>query len=50
MTDALPPQGQRAVRRSIPLHVWMLGAFALGLGAGLIVNFTAGPDASWVWP
>jgi DAACS family dicarboxylate/amino acid:cation (Na+ or H+) symporter len=48
MTDALPPQGQKAARRSIPLHVWMLGAFALGLGAGLIVNFTAGPDASWV--
>ncbi|MDP8916428.1 MAG: dicarboxylate/amino acid:cation symporter [Pseudomonadota bacterium] len=26
----------------------MLGAFVVGLAAGLIVNFTAGPDAPWV--
>jgi len=48
MSDLIPPRGEAAVRRSVPLHVWMLGAFVFGLTAGLLVNFTAGPDAPWV--
>ena len=34
--------------RSLPLHFWMLVGFVVGLGAGLVVNVTAGPDAAWV--
>lgn len=32
----------------VPLHVWMLAGFAIGLGAGLWVHVQVGPDAPWV--
>ena len=32
----------------IALHVWMLLGFVVGLGGGLLVNLTVGPDAAWV--
>lgn len=49
MTDAadIPPEGQAAIRRKIPLHVWMLAGFVLGLAAGLIVYAMPGEPA-WV--
>ncbi|HEX6861151.1 MAG TPA: dicarboxylate/amino acid:cation symporter [Caulobacteraceae bacterium] len=34
--------------RSIPLHMWILTGFVVGLALGLAVNMTAGPDAPWV--
>jgi Na+/H+-dicarboxylate symporter len=40
MTDTTP--------RAVPLHVKMLIGFAIGLGAGMVVHFTAGADAPWV--
>ncbi len=35
-------------KRSVPLHVLMLAGFVIGLGAGLAVNLTIGPDAGWI--
>lgn len=35
-------------KRGIPLHVWMLAGFAIGLAGGLWVNLQVGPDAAWV--
>src|SRR5690606_16258598 len=35
-------------RRHVALHTWMLLGFLVGLGAGLAVNLTVGPDTGWV--
>jgi DAACS family dicarboxylate/amino acid:cation (Na+ or H+) symporter len=43
----LPPQGRQEIRRKIPLHVLMLGGFALGLVAGLLV-YAAPGEPAWV--
>ncbi|CAN7486299.1 dicarboxylate/amino acid:cation symporter [Phenylobacterium sp. LjRoot219] len=34
--------------RALPLQLQMLVGFLVGLGVGLVVNLTAGPDAAWV--
>lgn len=34
--------------RGLPLHVWMLIGFVVGLTAGMIVHLTQGADAAWV--
>jgi len=35
-------------KRGLPLHVWMLVGFLLGLTLGMIVHVTQGADALWV--
>ena len=35
-------------RKGIPLHVWMLLGFLVGLGAGLYVNLYIGAETPWV--
>jgi DAACS family dicarboxylate/amino acid:cation (Na+ or H+) symporter len=46
-TADIPPEGRAAVRAKLPLHVLMLGGFALGLAGGLIVYALPGEPA-WV--
>jgi Na+/H+-dicarboxylate symporter len=36
------------VKRGIPLHVWMLAGFAIGLAAGLWVHVQVGAETPWV--
>jgi DAACS family dicarboxylate/amino acid:cation (Na+ or H+) symporter len=38
----------KGAKPGIPLHWLMLMGFAIGLGAGLWVNLSVGPDAAWV--
>jgi Na+/H+-dicarboxylate symporter len=35
-------------KRGVPLHVWMLAGFAIGLAGGLWVHLQAGAEAPWV--
>src|SRR5262245_47480021 len=35
-------------KKGIPLHVWMLAGFAIGLAAGLWVHVQVGAEAPWV--
>lgn len=35
-------------KRGLPLHVWMLVGFLVGLTLGMIVHVTQGADAGWV--
>src|SRR6202008_5075942 len=46
LTGDTPPV--LAPLRSVPLQLRMLAGFLLGLGLGLIVNLTSGPDAGLV--